>query len=915
MADDRIREEVITNFLLNTCQVSHMMSEKDVHALKLCAEVIEKFNLIPLLTGSAAEFYIQPMLSCVGDFDIMCHATDQLVIPAGYTPPTQLPGKFGSHVEVCEIMNTEFPGYVYLESAYLLLQTDDDRYKVRQCERHLATIEHCLGAGESIHGPAVLQEKPTYSLSLSMKQTPSDKSGTYSLKSHYLLRPTDTVLCVRCLVWPPQAADWPTRQRNCGWPDSATVDHVVSNGCDVVPVPHHLCKQNEWMKKHQFRLSFSRAEISLLNSWLKVQQSVYHTLRRFMKTQQVTDSAANDPGTGTLSNYHIKTLMLWACEVKSSTWWTDNLNLVRICVKLLHTLAVWLTEARCKHYFINNCNLFDRFENSQFTAVTANRLKSLATAFCEWCIDNYIYKCIEHIYPSSVSTLAPPSRELHGVICLQEVVSEIVKWQHEQLPLQTSFQFFRAQGDIIQVLSSESLTLQSCLCWLDQLAKSDQVLHIYFTAVVFLHVAYKTTQSFLGNDMLDVLATTTCLQLNDVRRCLDARRSSVLSLSQAAILMKVVANSLCSTVQLIEIELAKAYLHRALKYKDSDSSSVYCLAHVLLAVLYYTTKQYQMVIDHVKLVKRLQDHSQCSSHVVQGEILPRIDEQVDNILGLAVFYQYIRADKLNEEHEIRHVSVFTTELFAHCLHVKLLSITKCHHLSQTSPASEFKRYQDNLCNLPEVFVTDVMLFNFVNHTILRSNDRLVIANRGETTSLICQLDLDTSKLVELLQQSAVEHLTICREFQAPASFAYVVTPDFKALYAYKHVEYERCLQLSIDNADIDANALLPVFLYPELIQLMDDDLVSLEGLVTMVNRSHKSLAVSQLSLSLYLMTQCQIKLRYPVTSLAKTLDRFQLIRDEMREDADVIRSFSEHVYFIDQLVIKFLEQKILRYRE
>ena len=94
-----------------------------------------------------------------------------------------------------------------------------------------------------------------------------------------------------------------------------------------------------------------------------------------------------------------------------------------------------------------------------------------------------------------------------------------------------------------------------------------------------------------------------------------------------------------STVQLIEIELPKAYLYRALTCEDSDNDSIYCLANVYLAVLYYTTGQYQTAIDHCTLVMRSQDHSQCSSHVVQADILPTSDDDVDIVLGLAVFYQ------------------------------------------------------------------------------------------------------------------------------------------------------------------------------------------------------------------------------------------------------------------------------------
>ena len=86
---------------------------------------------------------------------------------------------------------------------------------------------------------------------------------------------------------------------------------------------------------------------------MPVQQILYHMLRYFMKTKRLTDCADNS-GAGTLSNYHIKTLMLWACELKPRTWWTGGVNLVRMCVQLLHIFAEWLIDGRFQHYFINN---------------------------------------------------------------------------------------------------------------------------------------------------------------------------------------------------------------------------------------------------------------------------------------------------------------------------------------------------------------------------------------------------------------------------------------------------------------------------------------------------------------------------------------------------------------------------------
>ena len=920
MADDRFCEEIITEFFLKTCQSRRWVNDNDVRAMLSCIGMTSKaddddidadFDVISLTTGSAAEFYIEPMLSCVGDIDTMYHSSAELAIPAGCTPHTQLPGEFDRRVKVREIVNSPFPGYVYLVKSYFLTEcVDDGKYRAMRCEHGIVTYNHVRAdAEDSVHGPAISNERPFQSLTL----TPSGKAHVVKLRRY-----ADLVACVHCLIWPLQAADWPTRHRNYGWPDSVTVGRVVSNGCDVVRVAHPLCREDEWMNKRQWRLSFSRAEVVLLNSWMPVQQMVYHMLRYFMKNEILSDNA-NDTGGGTLSNYNIKTLMLWACELKSRSWWTDDLNLVRICVELLHTLGVWLTDARCQHYFINNCNLFDRLRNSQFSEVTANRLKSITRPwFCEWYIDNYIHKCVPQLlYLSSEWRWDPRSSSLRDVVQLQ--IQNAVERRRVSFQAMTSFHLLQAQFNVMKFVSRKSLTLRSCLCWSDHLAKTHQVVQLYFTAVVFLHVARKTTQSSLADEMLDALAAMRIgLQLNDVRRCLNARHSSELSLSQAAMLMKVVANNSRSTVQLIEIELAKAYLHRALRCKDSDSNSIHCLANVYLAVMYYTTGQYQTATDHCTLVTRSLDHCQCSSHVVQGELLPTIDAEVNNILGLAVFYQYIRAAALNEEQEGRHVSVFTTELFAYYLLVKLLSVTECDQLSQTSPSEEIRRYRNCLCNSPEVFVTDVLLFNFANRTKYPSNDRLMTADIGETKSLILR-QLNASKLVELLQQSAVEHLTTCRELQTSNfdSFYTVDIPAFAALYAYKRGQYQRCLQLLFEHnmrqlvTDIDDNVSESISLFPELIQLMDDDIASLIGLMTLAKRPHKTdsppFLVSWISLWLHLMTQCHIKLRHPATSLITSLDYVRKACGEIREQP-------VYAYSGDLLVLKFVEQKILKYQ-
>ena len=233
---DDDESKIVTKFLLNTCRllqptIDHMRAGRFLYVIasaKPRDDDDDDRHLIPLLTGSLAEFYIQPMLSCVGDIDIMAHRSDMLAIPNGYPPPTELPAEFNSRVEVSKIIDSEYPGYVYLVWSYLLTEdSDTGKYNaVRLDERqYVYCVSPLVSDGFERHGPAA---------------TIIDNEQWQSI---------DAVRCVRCLSWPSQAADWPTRHRNYDWPDSATVDHVVRNGCDVVNVAHRLCRQDEWMAR------------------------------------------------------------------------------------------------------------------------------------------------------------------------------------------------------------------------------------------------------------------------------------------------------------------------------------------------------------------------------------------------------------------------------------------------------------------------------------------------------------------------------------------------------------------------------------------------------------------------------------------------------------------------------------------
>ena len=90
---------------------------------------------------------------------------------------------------------------------------------------------------------------------------------------------------------------------------------------------------------------------------------------------------------------------------------------------------------------------------------------------------------------------------------------------------------------------------------------------------------------------------------------------------------------------------------------------------------------------------------------------------------------------------------------------------------------------------------------------------------------------------------------------------------------------------------------------------MDDDIVSLIALSLIVNPSIREdyktspNVLSQLSLSLYLMTQCVMKLHYSVTSLDQSLRCIEVAREY----------FDLNIFPLDKLLLKLIERKALLY--
>jgi len=127
MANEDSVHRCVTKFMLNTCRYSTDEYAELGCAMRTAVRFLNEHNEC-FKSGSSAEFHIKPMLSCIGDVDIMITKCNVLVIPDGSTPPTELPSHYKQCVYVLEMIDSEETGYVYLRLSFLLSKDDNGRY-------------------------------------------------------------------------------------------------------------------------------------------------------------------------------------------------------------------------------------------------------------------------------------------------------------------------------------------------------------------------------------------------------------------------------------------------------------------------------------------------------------------------------------------------------------------------------------------------------------------------------------------------------------------------------------------------------------------------------------------------------------------------------------------------------------------
>ena len=178
---------------------------------------------------------------------------------------------------------------------------------------------------------------------------------------------------------------------------------------------------------------------------------------------------------------------------------SDDFSLIRICNELLHELAVWLTQERCPHYFINNCNLIDSSFNLD---MIHRRLTSISRSWLSsWFVNNYIRRCSQ-LSPHNVSRLCD---DVSTTTELQNAVSAIVDWRLNTM-LHADFEYVKYR--LARTVHRDSLTVRSLVCLLSELRMISTSLPVCCVSVALLHVAYRIQRIGLNDELMDVFGGT-----------------------------------------------------------------------------------------------------------------------------------------------------------------------------------------------------------------------------------------------------------------------------------------------------------------------------------------------------------------------------------------------------------------------
>ena len=707
----------------------------------------------------------------------------------------------------------------------------------------------------------------------------------------------------------------------------------------MVPIGHRQRRINARCGV-QWRLSFSTAETLLLNSWTPLQQIVYHMLRSVVKAKIydcVENQIDNDGGgagyvrpsvqSKMLNNYHMKTLMMWTCELRPDQWWSP-MKLVAICAALLKTLATWLTEGNCRHYFLDDCNLFmfqkDGTDECQLHSLAlVKKLKSLASVrrLGAWFLRNYIGRFVRKELPKNVAEFGFDSIvdrsdiTMDVIVRLRTSLERLIAWINSEFRMMQNCSFI--YKNLIFLITTYAHKychdVRTYLACRHEVIKLDRRFMECQLAAVYLHVALALDR---GSEP----------EISSLFAVLDAavERHGIATASRNA-------ESSCSShpqqqqqqqqqqppTAIISADMCQAYMDIAMRHRrddvvDSNGDKQYascncsCSVRVYMAVLHYVAGNFERAVEGCAAVTKFHKGNTCTANcnsIVEVRLLPKIDDAVDIASGLAVFFAYTRQTATKETTQFPYGSAgrFSAASFARYIR------TRCCLKSEDptkSLADCLQRYGTTLQKeATHDEAADWLLYLLLINDVRRASNMLL------ERSVLQSLKSDRDRLRRSLLSFAVDHMTVFQrsivEDFGPSSFSFVNI--YKALYLFSCGRYEDCYRMcesSLNNL-FQLKYIDYISAVPLVLLLADSTLTSLVGLMFLVEPKTilggQDTTISQPVLLQSLCVLCGLKMGDP----------FSTIIGRMRVAHVVFHRAAKST--LDQLLLTFVCRKSIRY--
>jgi len=950
--------ESLDSFLRTTCTRNRYPDVRRIYSVMYYAiQLAQRDNalkhdpdvhiprLFPLTSGSVSEFYIKPVASCIGDVDIMVQYCDVIVVPQGQPVPEELPPLYEDEINVCHWIESEFPGYGFLLLTGHLIRVSEfsRRYSYTPCEKKTYFGRYSTSYDESLEGPAYKQ-----------KVTEAPLLNVVSDAFHSDEATVDLVFCLHCLEWPPQAHRWKSRTRSYGWPDPATVDRVVQVGCDFVQVAPKNCDLCECRSKRQWRLSFSRAETVLLHIWTLTQQIVYHLLRYFAKSRGL-ESGCEQCGRKVLSNYHLKTTMMWACERKPPEWW-ETIPVTGIMCQLLRLLAKWLHAGEVKNYFVPKSNIYIA---NHFRRETTDALIYRLNAYSEadmnvWFIDKYLRNAVQRCTPqdivvtmiNSIEKTIMKTSESRNVSedeserrleklednTLSEFLSTLnsfIEWDainSIDTYVRRSDQVIGSLFSVLELICGSALT---CSIAVSDIERIDPVIHTALVGLIMLHFGRKLHDDDARIDCETVDTIMAALMVADgtsIIRVEGDERATTMIRKAVDVVAGFEHDSTMNVgaERRLRLQLCKIFLRRSMKGIRSPSNPSMYLAEMFLAAIDFNTGHYTSAVRYCNsVISATASSSHLETCHFDVDLLPVGVLDNEYLQGIVKLHM---STKEETQHDTLYDNNFTAAFYARYIK-RMCRMFEAGTENIAFVTKRMSKLQKNLNSKSRVTTADVILYSLLV-TCCRITKRLVTARRGQRQ--VREDESETKEFEELLIATAVEKLTnyrvlLCGSLPEQSTWN-IVIDDFQALNLYRTGDYTRCLRISQAalNRTIGASAMIDLATVPPISFLMDNDINCIIGLAMLCvpdpeDPKHYSQFgnIRQVVLCLYLVVQCVLRLKkagVDVNAL-RLNDAGKDINELLLKELAVVDALHSRPWILsrtfDCLVLKFIYRKAM----